>query len=57
MKEMKKEKKASLGGVREDGIADVRPNDLQKGLGGKMEWKHKEKKGNSKARSEHLEAY
>jgi len=33
--------KSSLGGLMKDGIADVRPNDLQKGLGGKMDWKAK----------------
>jgi len=49
---MKKEdKKMSLGGVREDSISDVRPNDLQKGLGGKMEWKMK-KEGTVKSKTD-----
>lgn len=52
-----KESKKSLGGVREDSISDVRPNDLQKGLGGKMELIKKGEKRNKQAESRKESVY
>lgn len=46
----KKKAKVQLGGLRPDSIADVRPNDLQKGLGGSMSWEMR-KKGSVKQRA------